>query len=469
MRWLITFCGVVGLASNLMAQEKSVLRAGAYAQDVTPKNLPISVNGGFVDRQIKAVDDPLHARCLVLDDGKMQVALVVVDNCLIPRELMDDAKKRAQKATGIDPKNILISATHTHSAPSVTGAFGSAPNKEYVEFLTEKIAEGIAKAQKNLTPARVGFGTIDEPNQVFNRRWKREAALIPADPFGNTTDKVQMNPGHEVKGLLEPAGPTDPQISVLSVQTKDGKPLAILANYGLHYVGGNPNLSADYFGAFADRLSQLIAPEQKSPVFVGIMSNGTSGDVNNINFAKGPLKRGPGEQIRIVADVVAKRVKEVYDKIEHKDNITLAVATKELSLKVRKPTAAEVERAKKILADESIKMGTKEKVYAQETVLLQDYPDEVKLILQAIRIGEVAIGAIPCEVFAEIGLEIKKKSPLKQTFVISLANGYNGYLPTPAQHALGGYETWRARSSYLEVKASEPITAGILELLEKVK
>ena len=81
------------------------------------------------------------------------------------------------------------------------------------------------------------------------------------------------------------------------------------------------------------------------------------------------------------------------------------------------------------------------------------------------RIGDLAITAIPCEVFAETGLEIKAKSPFKSTFTISLANGYNGYLPTPAQHQLGGYETWRARSSYLETDASVKITQSLFEML----
>jgi hypothetical protein len=101
-------------------------------------------------------------------------------------------------------------------------------------------------------------------------------------------------------------------------------------------------------------------------------------------------------------------------------------------------------------------------------VLLADYPATARARLQAMRIGELGIVAIPCETFVEIGLEIKKKSPLKPTFTIELANGYNGYLPTPEQHKLGGYETWRARSSYLEVDAAPKITATVLGLLEKV-
>jgi hypothetical protein len=81
----------------------------------------------------------------------------------------------------------------------------------------------------------------------------------------------------------------------------------------------------------------------------------------------------------------------------------------------------------------------------------------------------LGIVAIPCEVFTEIGLEIKRRSPLKPTFTIELANGYNGYLPTPQQHELAGYETWRARSSYLEVEASPRIVETVLKLLEEVK
>ena len=113
-------------------------------------------------------------------------------------------------------------------------------------------------------------------------------------------------------------------------------------------------------------------------------------------------------------------------------------------------------------------LGPINEVYARETVLLAKYPPKVKVILQAIRVGELGIVANPCETFVEIGLDIKKKSPLKHTFTIELANGYNGYLPTPAQHALGGYETWRARSSYLEVNASPAIVSAWTELLREV-
>lgn len=444
------------------------LSAGAYAMDVTPTKFPVSVNGGFSDVQATAAHDPLHARCLVLDDGKTALAVAVVDSCMIPRELVLAAKARATKLTGIPPDRILISATHTHYAPTLSGVFQSEPDADYVKFLADKIADGIQAAHARRVPARVGFGRARDEANVFIRRWKRDPAFIPADPFGNTTDRVQMNPGHEAKGLAEPAGVVDPEIGLLAVQTRDGKPLALLANYSLHYVGGNPALSADYFGAFADRVKQLVAPGEKD--FVALMSNGTSGDANNINFAAPALKAGPGERIKVVADGVAKRAAEGYAKITYAGDVTLAAATTELTLGVRKPTAADLDRARKILDEQKDKpsLTGAAAVYARESVLLAKYPDTVPVTIQALRVGDVGIAAIPCEVFAEIGLRIKKTSPLKNTFTIELANGYNGYLPTPAQHALGGYETWRARSSYLEVGASDQILKAVGEVLKKV-
>jgi hypothetical protein len=447
-----------------------VFRAGAFAIDITPPRLPISVNGGMQDVKASAVHDRLHARCLVLDDGATCLAIVVCDSCMLPRELLDEAKRRAAQATGIRSDRMLISATHTHSAPAATGVFQSDPDGDYQKFLPGRIAEGIAKAASNRAPARIGWGVAREPGQVFNRRWKMKPGTIAADPFGGLTDQVKMNPGYQHAGLIEPAGPTDPEVCILSVQSHDGRPIALLANYSLHYVGGVAPLSADYFGAFAERLRQLIGAAQTDPPFVGIMSNGTSGDINNINFAgPAPARLPPYEQIKIVADNVARAAHAAYREIKHRDRVSLAMVEKEIELGVRRPSADDVSRARDILAKAAGKgLKTLPEIYARETVLLADYPATVRAKLQAIRIGELGVVSSPCETFAATGLAIKKHSPLRPTFTIELANGYNGYLPTPEQHRLGGYETWRARSSYLEVDAATKIQTNLLELLQQV-
>jgi neutral ceramidase len=256
------------------------------------------------------------------------------------------------------------------------------------------------------------------------------------------------------------------------VRSNEGRPIAVLANYGLHYIGdvAPGTISADYFGVFADRIQALLEADRQDPPFVGMLTNGTSGDVNNINFRLAAPARQAYEQSRAVAGDVACEAVRAIQEATYSSDVVLAVRSAEITLGVRRPTIEDVEQAKAILATAAPgSLQKREEVFANETVKLADYPATLPVPLQVMRIGDAAIVAIPCEVFAEIGLEIKQKSPFKQTTVVSLANGYNGYLPTPAQHALGGYETWRARSSYLEVDAAPKIMEQVTMLLESVK
>jgi hypothetical protein len=467
------FFVLIALFATTGAQDSAVqFRAGAATSNITPW-LGTSLNGGMSDRKATHIHDELHARCLVLDDGTTRLAFAVCDMCMIPREVIDQAKQFVHVETGLAVENILISATHTHEAPTAAGVFQSDPDPAYPPFLARRIADGIRRAINNLEPARIGWGVGQEPTQVFNRRWFMKPAFKLGDPFGRATDKVRMNPPPGSPDLDRPAGPIDPDLSIISVQSKAGRPLAIFANYSLHYVGdaGPGAVSADYFALFADRMQQLLNADRQSPPFVGIMCNGTSGDINNIDFRNPRPPKPTYGQMTHVAHTVAAEALRVYKAIEHHDSIPLNVRTAELELSVRLPTEAEVARAEPIVSRakaENREMRGLEEIYARETVLLQQYPATVELKLQAMRIGDLAICAIPCEVFVEIGLELKNKSPFISTFTVSLANGYNGYLPTPQQHALGGYETWRARSSYLEVDASPKITHTLLRLLDNL-
>jgi hypothetical protein len=446
-------------------------RAGAATSNITPR-LGTSINGYFNDRLAAHVHDELHARCLVLDDGQTRLAIVVCDSCMIPREIMDAAKRRVEQKWGLAPDHILISATHTHTAATSVAIFQSDPDPQYVEFLVSRIADCVARAINNLAPARIAWGAGREPNQVFNRRWKMKPGTIRPDPFGGTNDLVRMNPPVESPNLLEPAGPTDPEVSIVSVQSPEGRPIALLANYSLHYVGttsGN-DISADYYGAFADRIQQLLGADRLDPPFVAMLSNGTSGNINNINFRQKRAPLPPYEQIHVVAGAVAAEAHRVCQTLQYQDWVPLGVQQTEIKLGVRLPSPDDVARAETVLAKaKGAELKSAEQVYARETVLMKDYPKQVPLLIQAMRIGDLAIAAIPCEVFAETGLAIKQQSPFKQTFTIELANGCNGYLPPPEQHKLGGYETWRARSSYLETEAAPKIFDTLMALFARLR
>ncbi len=471
------FCAAISLfaaqpgAPAQPGENQRRLRAGAALSNITPP-LGISINGYFNDRTAAYIHDELHARCLVLDDGQTRLAIVVCDSCMIPREIIDAAKRKIEEKSGLAPDHVLVSATHTHTAPTCAAVFQSDPDKDYSAFLITRIADGVARAIHNLAPAKIAWGVGKVPGQVFNRRWKMKPGTIPPNPLGGTNDLVKMNPPVASPNLIEPAGPTDPDVSLVSVQSPDGRPIALLANYSLHYVGtGQDNdISADYYGAFADRIQQLLGADRLDPPFVALLSNGTSGNINNINFRTKQPPKPPYEQMRFVADTVAAEAHRVCQTLHYQDWVPLGVQQTEIKLGVRRPAPEEIARAQAILAKaKGGVLKTGEEAYARETVLMKDYPPEMPLIIQALRIGDLGIAAVPGEVFVETGLAIKQKSPFKQTFTIELANGCSGYIPTPEQHKLGGYETWRARSSYLEVDAAPKIFDTLMALFARLQ
>ncbi len=461
--------------TSLIAQSENPpdgeFRAGAAMSVITPP-IGTSINGNFRDGTVRNIHDETHARALVLDDGQTKLGFVVSDLCMIYRETLDKAKQRAHKFTGIPTMNMLMSATHTHSGGTACSVFQSDPDPAYLAFLEERIADALIRAYENRVPAKIGWGFGEEASQVHNRRWKLKPGITVKNPLGGE-DVVRMNPGVNNPDKTVPAGPIDPEVPVVSVVAQSGEPIALLANYSLHYVGGTGpgEISADYYGVFNRRMKELLQAENQQTPFVSIMTNGTSGDINNIDFS-GKTKAAKGQyvQMNYVANVLAAEVYKVLQNIEYRDDVALASAQKEISVGVRLPDQSEVERAEKIVAAaEGPIMKTSEEVYARETLKMKDYPEKVDMILQTFRIGDLAIAAIPCEVFVEIGLDLKENSLIKPMFTIELANGYYGYLPTPQHHEWGGYETWRARSSFLEVNASEKITATVLELMNALK
>jgi hypothetical protein len=466
---------IFAFAPAVSAQESRGLRAGAAAVDITPTLFPVNMPGLFTLNIAEKAHDPLHARALVLDNGKLKVAMVVVDSLGVAAEAVEEAKLLATRRCKILPENILISATHTHSAPPANVIDGPREATEYRKKLIDGIAEAIVQADKKLRPAAVGAASHPLPDEVFNRRWFVRPGKMPLNPFGGI-DLVKMNPGTSPDVLLQPAGPTDPDVSVLSVQdAKTRRPLAIYANYSLHYVGGIPRAqaSADYYGEFARRMPVRVGARD-SDGFVAMMSNGTSGDINNVPFgAKTPRPpRAPFEQIEIVAGKAADAAWHARAKIEqHKSDVRLDMLQREITLKVRKPTPELEQRAKSILKmsdDEKAKLPRLAEAYAQRALNQAKAPETIRVPLQVIIVGDLAICAIPFETFAEIGLDIKKRSPFPRTFVVGLANGYNGYLPTPQQHKLGGYETWLGTNRVQE-DASVIITDTLLAMLGELK
>jgi hypothetical protein len=464
---------LLSIAAALPAAEKPTLRAGAAVADITPKEFPINMPGGHSANLAQSAHDPLNSRALVLDDGTTMLAMVVVDSLGAGPDVLDEAKAIASAKTGIATDKMLISSTHTHSGGSIGSRETSPPASiAYRKVVVEGIAESIVKAHAALRPAAVGAASHPLPEEVFNRRWYLKPGKMPLNPYGKL-DTVKMNPGTNPDVIDHPAGPTDPDITILSVQDAKRKPLALFANYSLHYVGGMPHgqISADYFGEFARLMPSRLHGDEN---FVAMMSNGTSGDINNIPFGVTRPPREPFEQIRIVAGKAADTAWLAHRKIEkYRNDAHLAMLQREVTLKYRRPTAEQVAEAEAVLAikDKAAieALPRLAKNYAGSTISAAERPeDTITVKVQAIRIGDFAVCGFPFETFAETGLDVKKRSPFPLTMVIGLANGRHGYLPTPEQHKLGGYETWLG-TNVVQEDASVILTNNLLEMLGELK
>jgi len=471
---LLPLFGVFAGDSPAQEAKAASLRAGAAASVITPP-LGEPIVGGFTPFPAEHIHDELHARCLVLDDGKTKVALVVCDLLGIHRSLILEAKRHIESELGIPGSHVLVSATHTHSATTVLGptprVYGSdVALSDYEKFVARRIADGVRRSVNLLRPAEIAFGSIEVPDHVFNRRWFLKEGTMPANPFGDTSEKVKMNPGAE--NLVEPAGPIDPRVSFLVLRETDGPVISLLSAYSLHYVGGvgQAHVSADYFGYYGKAVEKLLGRENQDPPVVAMMANGTSGDLNNINFRAPRGRQAPYEQMQVVANDLAAKVAAAFSTLEWSSEAPLDARYRELDVKWRAidekllAWARETEAAAPRIGDKAVLPLA----YAGRVQRLAKASPETKLPVQILKIGDVCIGTTPCETFAETGLEFRERSPFAKSFMIELANGYYGYMPTPRHFELGGYETWPGTNN-IEAQASVKVMDALLEMAAEVQ
>lgn len=467
------------LAFSLPASHAAGLRAGAAKIDISPTQFPVIVNAMFTERSATRVVDPLMVRALVLENGATRIAIAVVDTCMIPRDLIDDAKNQASRVTGIPIQQMLISATHTHSAPSAMGCLGSRVDPRYAASLPAAIARAIDDAAAALEPVQAGWTVFDATGFTHNRRWIRRSDRLLTDPFGEKSVRAHMHPGHVSPDVIGPSGPVDPGFTLLSLVRPDGSPVAIFGNFSMHYYESDL-VSSDYFGRWSLQVETALATERgrvrKSatglvsnqstaprPV-TAILSQGTSGDLMWMDYSQPRNFVGYDAYARALTE----RTLSAWRGIEHRAEVPLVMREAHLKLAYRVADEPRLAWARDLTA----RVGTRlpqnlPEIYAFEQLELARR-GQTELVLQALRIGDLGITALPNEVYALTGLKLKARSPFPVTMNIELANGADGYIPPPEQHALGGYTTWAARTAGLEPQAEPRIVETLLGLLEEV-
>ncbi len=447
--------------------------AGAARVNITPK-LGTVINGNFLPTYAKSIHDSLYVKALAFSNGKEKFVFVVVDCTGMGQDFIDEAKEQIKVKTGLETSQVMISSTHAHSCGSLVSILLCPADVGYLKLVSQKILLSVQLSLKNLQPAQVAWGSVNIPKHVSNRRWFMKEGYKLPNPFGGT-DKVRMNPEVGSPYILKPAGPTDPEVGYIAVKSLKGKWISILANYSLHYVGDFAGgiISADYFGEVGKQLKEKL---NASEDFVGIMSNGTSGDINSMDFLNNKnYPTEPFAKTKLIASDITNGIMSQMDSIAWDKNPAFTSAFEKIPIHVRKLTEEQSKEAMKTfleadyLAINEINWITKGmfQIYAYEQVMMNDFADNVSMPIAAIRIGDGIIGTLPAEIFAETGLKLKQMSPRKHYFTIGLANGPDTYVPPPAHFALGGYETWRCRGSYMEEQAEPKFVQSLYGLIQK--
>jgi hypothetical protein len=446
------------------AARAAELQAGVAVVDITPP-VPWRMSGYFYERVSTGIKDPLHAKSVVFKQGKESCALVFCDLVGIPLAVSRPAREAASVKTGIPAENIAIMATHSHTGPLFYGAMrdlfhdravkrvGNDPNEpiDYTADLVEKLAAAIAKAAADAKPVQLAAGFGTENRLAFNRRYYMRDG------------SVRFNPGLLNPDIVRPAGPTDPQVGIITLKPAGAaQPEAAIVEFAMHLdTTGGTEYSADYPRFMEDRLRESFGKE-----FVALFGAGTCGDINHIDV-KSKEVRKPEQIGPMLAETVDQAIKSpaVTPIIEPE----LRVLNAKIEAPLQSYSPSEVSSARQRMEV----IGTRalsflEEVEAYKITSLQAFHGSAyPLEVQAFRLSrDVAIVALPSEVFVEFGLAIKAASPFKTTIVFELANDSLGYIPTKKAFGEGSYEVVNSR---LQSGGGEQLVETAVRLLKELQ
>ena len=443
------------------------LQAGAATSNITPW-LGVTMPGSFHPRYGEDVHDELLAKALVIDNGDVRIAMVTCDLIAIPEAIANAVKVRIEERCGISPECVMVNATHTHSGAGVSNLLGMGEDEGYTTWLPLKVADAVELAIKRMQPARAGFASVMEDRISFYRRWLMKDGT------------VRMNPGLNNPDLVRPMGEIDPELAMMYVEGVDGTPISVVASFSLHYVGTGSvgQVSADYFGQFFNLLRHYLGGN-----CVPILWNAASGQINNNDYSGERIWRDRGHpRARRMANVLAGHVLTEIQLMDLDEELALEAVTGTLEFSRKVITETDLDIAEQILAGGyeyeegpfSWVVGQPVRkdrvgVYARQCQRLAALPEQMTAPVQAIRLGDAAILALPGEIFVETGLRIKAQTSASPLMLVSLANGSIGYVCTDeALTQEGGYETWASLSSLGgvgTVPAMERLSLSLLETL----
>ncbi len=412
------------------------LQAGVAKREISPQKPIFLVGYPHVPRISTGIHDPLYASALYLDYDGEAIILIAVDILVISHETVRTCRTAITQTTGVPAKNILISATHTHSGPNTSEILMwkndpvvPPPDPDYMRFFTQSIIEAAMAAKTSAVPCRL--------------------AITDGEAYGVGRNR------------LSPDGIMDYQVGILFVQrTSDRSPLALAMIYGMHptVLHEDSKLVSSDFPHYTRR-----EIEERLPGITVLYHNGTCGNLSLRYDVQGQTFAEAERLGRTLGRTVLSAIEKLKESDFH-ENMTFSAIQDHVTLPIQKfPSESEakatLEKAwanynrlkvgntghASLRTAECIVFGAEEAVVlarAQVTGELETFLKKYRAVeVQVLRLGKTFVVGLPGELFVEYGLEIKRCTLGNYSFAISMANGgLQGYIVTPEAAKVGGYE-----------------------------
>jgi len=434
-----------------------MINIGMWENSITPP-LGCDIPGQLYIRKSSGIKDELFAKSIVLDNGNCTLAIIAMDILGIFEEDVKKIRERVKFYTGIPENHTMVSATHTHTGAPIANLYGSSRDEAYMDHMIRKAADSAIIAFNNRKPSKIGYGSGYEDSIAFNRR------------FFMKDGSLKTNPGVRNPEIDKPAGPIDPELSILRVDDKHGNPKGVILNYACHLdVVGDTEYSADYPGEISKILKRIFGQD-----FICIFLTGACGNINHIDAA-GKLAIKP-EHYKMMGKILAGEAIKVIEGITVLDNqVPLNAKNSILAINLRKPEKDEILSAMKLLESESESellesepdSSSCEDFFVRELInAAETNPESKQAEVHVIRIGDLAITGLPGEIFVEFGLDIKNRSPFKNNMISTLTNGLNGYIAIREAFEQGGYETKLSTYTNLEPEAGYKMADAAINIMK---
>jgi hypothetical protein len=456
------------------AAANPLFKAGFAERDITPA-IGMEQPGGYGKSFHKTFHDACKVRAAVFDDGRMRVALVGIDALIIRRALVEPVRAEIQQKCGIPPQAILIGASHSHSSgPTgmiLPGEFddasplvkklayekSSCADAVYLDLVHKQIVDAVCAADRSRAEVRCGVGAGKAEGVAFNRRFRMTNGLSATHPG-------KCNPE-----IVAPAGPVDPQVSVIGAWDKQGNLAGCVVNFACHATTSPGGISANWIYYMEQTIRGAFGPDA-----IVVFLQGACGDITQVDNLNPNVNPAPEAWARLVGATVGAEAVKVLLKMDQGGLTPLDARVKYFDAKRRVPRPERVAKCREMVQQDPRKMDATEWTFAKEIVLLDAILAKapvVKIEVQAIQVGPAVLLTNPAEYFCQFGLDIKAGSPFKFTFPVELANDCVGYVPT--EEALGphggGYETRLSSYTNLEPTAGRRMAEAAIELARQMR